>query len=207
MLLKFVWTLACSLILSSSVCAEDIYQDVVTCDAYFQYLSGREVAEFEGCDRTTSYLIEMRGEDVSRTALSYLEAVEGETPFKNLLLSISAMIWERKSEAFYGFDVGSTQLFSTFYVNGDVERAVVYSFLSDGVKLEIMKEELRDGSNLLSFYENRKLADLIGKEFELFDNANPDYSLLCVLKYDNVRVPFSTVVKSTALKDCIEMKK
>ncbi|SFN66096.1 hypothetical protein SAMN04487859_106185 [Roseovarius lutimaris] len=106
--------------------------------------------------------------------------------------------------SFYVIDFASAQLFAAYRGVGDIERAVIYSFLANRTKIQILSGELRADSDVIKHYRHNPLKEILGNSFSSLDRAPAENVLACMLTADNQRVAVAKVVASQYFQACLK---
>lgn len=185
----------------------DVYAEYDICDGYVALLSGEKKLNPDGCDEVSSFLISKRGDHLETFLKDYSVDMLGKAPFAYLVAGLKE--WklygrDAAGPSFYVIDFASAQLFAAYRGVGDIERAVIYSFLANRTKIQILSGELRADSDVMKHYRHNPLKEILGDEFSMLDRTPAENVLACMLTADNQRVAVTKVVTSHYFHTCLK---
>ena len=145
------------------------YSNTNGCDAYIEFLKGRELETLGGCDGIARFVMENALVPIPRFLESYIERTPSSSGLRFLLIALERRLVEKNGiSAYHGFDIADRELFMRLSTAGDQERAYLYSGLIGRIKTKIFQENCKAGV-CERFPVQLKISEILGTEYSTLD--------------------------------------
>jgi len=183
---------------------ESVFQRISPCSEYESLLNGEASAPSPDCHAIENFIIS--GSELNVRHL--LERMEGQVSPDSSLGSLVGLLLatlSRDPVAIYNSaNLASGRMALQLAASGDLERAAVYSNLSEDIRLQSVVKLCRGNTLCDDLMGISSMSRTLGEEFAYLDGISPDGTSYCLLRSDGYTVPIRNVIQSKYFNKCIE---
>ncbi len=175
------------------------------CAAYGEFVKGGQPDDFSKCSELGKFLMRNADLDPLRFLQDYHTLWRQGAPAEVLSKGLIFTLKGKQAKAFAVLDIANTIVYAGYNKIEDSDRAFVYAILIQRVKLHALRVGLGGNKSFLDDYPPAFFSFDLGPKFAILDRHldHPEYSLICLMRNDNLQVPVEKVISSKRLHSCL----
>jgi len=175
------------------------------CAAYGEFLKGGQPDDFSKCSELGKFLMRNADLDPLRFLQDYQDLWQRGSPTEVLSRGLIFTLKSKHAKAFATLDIANTIVYAGYNKIEDSDRAFVYAVLIQRVKLHALRVGLGGNKSFLDDYPPAFFSFDLGPKFAILDRHldHPEYSLICLMRNDNLQVPVEKVISSKRFHSCL----
>ncbi len=175
------------------------------CAAYGEFLKGGQPDDLSKCSELGKFLMRNADLDPLRFLQDYRALWRQGAPAEVLSKGLIFTLRGKQAKAFAVLDIANTIVYAGYNKIEDSDRAFVYAILIQRVKLHALRVGLGGNKSFLDDYPPAFFSFDLGPKFAILDRHldHPEYSLICLMRNDNLQVPLEKVISSERFLSCV----